>query len=205
MCFEMRKPMRWRVAVGVTVVALFASCTLADLTNGGFETGNLTGWTWTKDKGSTVTVVTGHSTWDPSEGSYFAQLKSDGNSGFVQLFQSFTASAQDNILKGDYFWDGATGNQVSAVGKILGPTGNQIGLPLFTFSQADVDTGWLSFSRSLTPGQTYTLWFELRNVTLGNGNCYLGIDNAQLVPLPAAVLLGVLGLAAAGLKLRKLV
>ena len=46
----------------------------ATLINGGFESGDFTGWTTYVPSGGSANVVTGHSIWGPLEGTYFALL-----------------------------------------------------------------------------------------------------------------------------------
>ena len=63
---------------------------------------------------------------------------------------------------------------------------------------------WFETTFTGTPGTT--LKIELVATTRwqwGSGYGQLGIDRVEAVPVPAAILLGILGLGAAGLKLRK--
>jgi len=219
MCFEVERRMRWSVAVGIAVVASFAGSSLADLSNGAFEAGNLSGWTLVLPTSGNpfAGAVTGYPSvtpsWTASEGSYFALLKTDGSGSFTQLYRSFDASAGDTLSL-DFFWD-ADGDPTKrndlADGRILSGAdlSGALVTTLFTRSVQDYpdSPSWESVSYLFTtPGtHTYTLLFEIENMGSAANDSHIGIDNVHLVPIPAAVLLGMLGLAAAGLKLRKFV
>ena len=218
MCFEVGKRMRWNVAAGLTVAVLFAGPSLADLSNGGFEAGSLSGWTVVLPTTGNpfAGAVTSHSSWTPSmswmasEGSYFALLKTDGSGSLTRLYRSFDASAGD-ILSLDFFWD-AEGDPTKrndlADGKILSGAGllGSLVTTLFTRSVRDyLDSSWTSVSYLFTSPGTYTLLFEIENMGSAANDSHIGIDNVHLVPIPAAVLIGMLGLGAAGMKLRKVV
>jgi hypothetical protein len=180
---------------------------------------------------SSYTSATGSPamSWSPTNGSWFALLTPPTGNQETELYQSFTAPATDSTLGFNFFWDreanGSDQQNDSARARILngtGTSGAQVGSDLFAFNRTNADTAWGSFSKSiqdlgLTQGNTYTLLFEMINV----GQSYtshLGIDNVALTtttpvssdspapthaPLPASFLLGVLGLSAAGLKLRR--
>jgi hypothetical protein len=222
------------LALMVAFSAFLSGQALAGLTNGSFETGDLTGWTAAKTGGSgySASVVSSHTSatgsppmsWSPTDGSWFALLKPPTGNQEMELYQSFTAPAAGDKLGFDFFWDGETANLSngeinSARARILtgsGTGGTPVGSDLFAFDTTKADTAWASFSKSmsalgLTQGSAYTLLFEIIN-NKGNGNdSYLGIDNVALVPdppvspvpLPAGVLLGMLGLSVAGVKLRR--
>jgi len=103
------------------VLLLAAGNTQAGVTNGSFETGDLTGWTPVIPSGASVNVVASHAdpmtniggdgpvvygttSWVPTDGSAFALLKTDGPGSITQLYQSFYATAGAS-LSFDYFWD----------------------------------------------------------------------------------------------------
>lgn len=63
----------------------------------------------------------------------------------------------------------------------------------------DVNIGWTHVSYPLTQAGSYTLTFSMLD---GNGpmgsESILGVDNVTVIPAPAAVLLGAIGLGTAG-------
>lgn len=183
----------------------------ADLTNGGFETGDLTGWTSTVPSGASVTVVSNHNevggqpppSWAPTEGSFFALLKNDGPSNWCILEQSFRGAAGD-VVSFNYFFDWGDKHPYDdqSYGRLLDSNGDLV-CEFFHWGEGgtrmDADysnVGWSSESFILTTGGDYMLKFGLKN------DCpsYMGID---AVPVPGAVLLGMLGLCVTGIKLRK--
>ena len=97
------------VAAGIMFAA---SNTQANLTNGSFETGDITGWTADLPVGGFANVVTAHSdtaswatgttSWNPADGNYFTLLKTDGPGSVSKLYQSFYAS-QGGSLSFEYF------------------------------------------------------------------------------------------------------
>lgn len=205
------------IFIGVTVLALSAGVVRADLSNGSFET-DLTGWSYVNPSTSGyVAVVSSHSsetapmTWTPYPSGpgnqYFAVLKPDGASKVTQLSRSFEVSA-GNTLTFDYFWDAeGNGGTNNDTGQILlsGPGLSGGSVTLFTFDAHTEDFGWRSFEYDFANSGTYTLLFQVKNVGNAGTNGYLGVDNVHVVPLPAATILGMLGLGVAGVKLRKFI
>ncbi len=221
-----------RQEVGLAVVILACSVVLptqalADLTNGGFEQsnakkGHLKGWSYTDGQVRGVTDFTaGAKTWDPAGGSYFAVLyPTDGKATFgdVTLSQDFTVSSPADMLKFDYFWDeGGTGKSTSVTGKAdIYQDTSQIGTDLFNFVNGlGKNTNWKTLSETasalgLSAGTTYTLVFTITEDP-DHVQSHVGVDRVRVVaeqtpvpvPVPGAVLLGLLGLSAGGLGLRK--
>jgi hypothetical protein len=207
-----------RVLFGVVGMVLLAGSASADLVNPGFETGNLTGWTVTASGTGSVSVVPSHSQsddgdgptiWDPQEGSHFALLKAGAANTPVKLAQTFTTSSA-GVLNLEYFFDAGDALRSSgkgndtAMGTLSLASGSVV---LFSTSVSNVGdytgTPWTLVSQPLVANSNYTLQFEVMNAADAKGPSYLGVD-MSVVPLPGAVLLGFLGLSAAGLGLRKL-
>ena len=189
----------------VVALMLFASSAQA-LNNGSFETGDLTGWTTSIPPGAWINVVSTHSgsqageIWNPTDGQYFALLKTDGASQKTQLSQTFTAGG---ILTFDWFFnaedytpfndsvtgliiDVATGASTQLFYQDIAGVGNYMGTP------------WASVSYNLPSAGTYTLQFEIWNVGDSILDSYLGIDNVAIIPAPGAILLGSIGVGLVG-------
>jgi len=208
-----------RVAV-VCALALWMMPALraqAAVTNGSFETGDLTGWSWTIPAGASIDVVTSHgdptgtgtTSWGPTDGSYFALLKTDGPGSLTQLYQSYFMAPGDPLMF-DYFWDSrdfkpfddtASLSVYSGVG-IAGPLIGTVPLNSVNTDPQDYwGTPWQTVSLYLSSAGMYTVAFEIRNSLDGIKDSYLGIDNVSLlqaIPEPAAILLGGIGVGLVG-------
>jgi len=123
-----------KILLVLVVCALMTAPVFANITNGGFETGNLNGWSTTIPTDGFAGAVTSHSdltsfgtgttSWGPTEGQYFALLKPDGPGNYTQMWQTFTVG--DNTpLSFDYFWDSQDFKSFNdtATGWLIGPTG----------------------------------------------------------------------------------
>jgi len=184
----------------------------AGLINGGFETGDTTGWTANPSHYvsvvSTATAADG-TIYTPTEGDYFAVLQA-GNL-VTQLSQTFKAVAGTALsfdyafLSFDWFNDNASqalvavnsdGSEVPVQAQVLGST-SQVG----TYG----DSGWLSTSILLPDVSDTDFW----KIMLSSVNyldplydSYLLIDNFELsgtVSSPPLLALLFIGLVALGL------
>jgi len=211
--------------IPICVVAglmLAASSAQANLTNGSFETGDLTGWSAIVPPGASISVVTNHAdtgtypvapfaptgitNWAPTDGSNFALLKPDGPQTITRLYQSFYAPA-GYTLTFDYFWDSQDYKPFNdkAGGRILSGAG--LGGPVVTNLFVETvnsdpvnywGTPWTTVSYTFASSGTYTLVFGIKNVLDPNLDSYLGIDNVKLIPAPGAILLGSIGIGLVG-------
>jgi hypothetical protein len=210
--------MKRLILVYVVAGMMFATASSqANLTNGSFETGDLTGWTAVLPVGGFARVVTNYSestpsatgttSWGPTDSSYFTKLKTDGQGSVSKLYQSFYASPGAK-LSFDYFWASADYKPFddATTGKLLlgagtgGPAVSTLYSNSVNTDPADYwGTPWIPVSYQFAAGDTYTLLIEISNGGDDSFDSYAGIDNAQLtIPAPAAVLLGGIGMGLVG-------
>lgn len=92
----MKKPISLALSLVMITAVLVGSASAAPLiVNGGFETGDFTGWTLTLPSGASASVVTSFTSdqgllYSPVEGNYFAVLKTNGANLFTKLSQVIT-------------------------------------------------------------------------------------------------------------------
>ena len=82
----------------IMMVFGLAGVSSAALINGGFETGDFTGWTVSIPSGGSAEVVTSHTgdqgkDYTPEEGNYFALLKTDGPGSYTTISQTIHLEA----------------------------------------------------------------------------------------------------------------
>jgi len=193
------------------IACLFACSAQAGFTNGSFETGDLTGWSAVVPSGASISVVASHAdttgsgtgitSWNPTDGSSFALVKTDGPGSLTQLHQSFYATAGASISL-DYFWDSqdyyplddmGTGTILSGIG-----TGGPVVTTLFSENinsdPADYwGTPWATVSYTFAASGPYTLLITNTNGIDSILDSFVGIDNVNVIPAPGAILLGSLG------------
>jgi hypothetical protein len=174
--------------VALTSVLLFTGVASANLiVNGGFETGDFTGWTLTGNTG-----FTGVSAGNPNSGIYAAFLGSVGSDGYMLQSASFSTIVGE--VYNVNFWlfsDGGIPNDFGAV--YIG------GTPVTLVALTNI------------PAQPYTLYQGQVTATLTSGNIafnfrndpgFLWLDDVSVqVPEPGTLILlgsGLLGLAIAG-------
>jgi len=172
---------------GVTLAALLlaAPAAHADLvTNGGFETGDFTGWTLTNDGGNSFVYGT-DATYAPHSGSYEALLGAYGSDG--TLSQSITDTAGQKLTL--TYWlasDGSAPNDFSAYwnGQVIaGSALTNIGLSGYTEYVFDV----------LATGSDLLAFNERDDFG------YLSLDDVALNAVPEPGTLALFGVALAGL------
>jgi hypothetical protein len=193
----------------LAIVVLAASSVRAGLTNGSFETGDLTGWTTVVPSGASATAVTSHTdpggtgvtAWGPTDGTYFALLKTDGPGSLTQMYQSVYLSPS-NGLSFDWFWDSQDYNPFDDTATLSVYSGVGIGgAPDATFTLASVNsdpadywgTAWTTSTLWVGAAGKYTVVFEITNGGDSILDSYVGVDNVSVIPAPGAILLGSIG------------
>lgn len=198
----------WTLVLAAVAVLVGVGQLNGSIVNGSFETGDTTGWTEVKPYGATTTVVTSHNeqpygdpygkmTYSPTDGTYFALLKTDGGGAKNKLYQSFTAETgyqisfdvffdtEDYILSGQAWNDSGRAYLTNSSGTA------QIGPDLFYSDVLTVgdygETPWTSVTRTITTAGTFRLYFEVENYLDSQVDSYLGIDAVEVVPEPGSV------------------
>jgi hypothetical protein len=100
---------RYILAAGAVAVSLaFAASANAGMINGGFETGDFTGWTQDYSSGGMQSVVTSHTanygTYYPAEGYYFALLQAGAQDTLNSISQTYLLGA-GQTMTGFAFFD----------------------------------------------------------------------------------------------------
>ena len=179
----------------------------ATLINGGFETGDLSGWSSYVPSGGIANVYSSLNGYSPQEGSYFAGLKTDGPGSYTQIWQDFfldtgwEVSGKAAFDWGDYygFWDNAWVKVYSGATLVATPwSENGVGQPNYW------DGPWTDWDFTASSAGTYTIKFGVANARDSGLDSWAYFDaNVSTIPEPATMLLlgsGLIGLAGLGRK-----
>ncbi len=182
-----------------SLIVIFAGNVLASsITNGGFETGDLSGWdTFIPAGGSIIATNNPLSveqfSMSPIEGNYFALIRSNSIANYyTALSQPFYASAGSKICGWAFFKtkDSYLGiyNDASLVVTKTGSAADNI---LFQESVSSVGdngiTPWKYWEYYFPASGTYTIEAKVANIGDRYNNSYIGIDDVKLIT-PAPVL-----------------
>jgi len=153
----LRIPVRLVGMFVILVVAFLPQVTGATgaPTNGGFETGDFTGWTvsiWSPWGSSSTAVVLPHGAFSPQYGSYFAEMRAPYDATESLTSSPFTAAAGDSIS--GYSYVGAMeGGQEGARAEIDILSGNSIiNTPFLSYQPT---YAWQRWSYTFTTAGTY--------------------------------------------------
>lgn len=193
--------MRKAFLLGLSLAAVSGMAN-AYLTNGSFETGDFTGWSYVTSAGGTANVVTNDSGFGPTDGNYFASLSADATlyqlnswSKGDKLVFDWNFYAKDFLPFNDYsifkVQDLSTGLDASITLANVMSTGS--------FSA----TGWNTYTYEFTASGFGQLEFSVFNALDAVFDSELYIDNAYLIPEPGSLALFGLGIGALVMARRK--
>jgi hypothetical protein len=213
----MKKQIIKTVGLICSVVTL-ASQSHASLVNGGFETGDFTGWTVVLTGGAAniVSIHTGQTAsgpngynYAPVTGNYFARVKTDGPGNFQLVSQSLFLSVGSKLAGyaafdyGDYhnFNDMARVEILDSANVVVATPWQVQGNDVPNYS----DGPWTGWAWTAATAGTYTLRYSIANSLDSNLDSYALFDATVLVPEPSTYLTGALLLLPFGVStLRKL-
>jgi len=199
--------------LALLLLAGWAGGARADLVNGSFETGDLTGWGATFPGLVSVTSQAqdsfGPRLYGPVEGSHFAYLSTGAGANTSTTLSQFITAAAGDVLRFSVFFD--SGDHVlvdEGYASLHGP----VEVPLIRLTAGmsfeetkdgvrewPGSTPWTEVKYTFTTPGDYWLVFGVRNVSDNLGDSALGVDNVRLEPNPidkvpapsAAVLAGI--------------
>lgn len=215
--FQWMGSRKGRPALLFAVLLVGTGTARADFVNGGFESGDFTGWS---TKGSTSVLVGG-----APEGSHYAHLSASGvGKTELETFLGLTAGTLDAVAPNHQATNGSAIEQTVTVS--AGATlhfkydfkANDY-LPYNDFSFFSVSdsatllssvslvgnygtTGWKDYSYTFATGGTYTVGFGVMNAIDQGYNSELSVDDVHTittVPVPAGAVLLLTGLPAVAL------
>jgi len=173
----------------VVVLILSVGSAQAELVNNGdFETGDLIGWTVTgADMGSVTAGGVGGSAY---------RFEGYDNNGYATLSQTVSTT-----IGAPYDFSFYSGVHLLASGNILRYSLDSN--PVVTVAQSAGGFTWEQSSDIFVASGTSAVIDFYFETDPGTGTWQIDDVSVNLVPVPGAVLLGILGLSVAGIKLRK--
>jgi hypothetical protein len=203
------------LAAGSAALALsFASGASAGLINGGFETGDFTGWTQDFSSGGYQGVVNAHSgnygSYGPVGGNSFALFQAASMSILTSISQGFALDAGQTLTGWAFFdsQDYLPFNDYAKV-EIRDSSNALVATPFY----ADVgmvgsyaDGAWTPWSFTAAVDGVYTILMGVANVGDNQYSSYAGFDEMHAqdpIPEPATLTLFGIGLAGLGAARRR--
>ena len=201
------------------VFSMAATASAIPITNGGFETGDFTGWSVYVPPGASAEVVTSYTTsdpggvvtYDPMEGSYFAKLKTDGHASYTTLRQTINLTSNSSVHGWAAFEDNDFGgmyNDLAAV-TIYDTIGTLLAVPWYQSSNLVNGVGvygqtpWQYWTWTPPDSGDYVVELAIANVGSQINDSFALFDGVRASPEPATLLLvgsGFLGFAGIGRK-----
>lgn len=180
------------VALLVALMVVSPSLAAPALTNAGFETGDLTGWSATIPLGGFAYATTSYTAdtmdytvgtpgpvYGPVYGSYFALLKTDGPGSYTTISQSFTVSAGDKI-SGYAFFDAGDYLPFVDSAQVQIKSGAMVVATVFSASVSTVGNGgetpWTYWEHTFASAGTYTVEARVANALDSGIDAFMGLD-----------------------------
>jgi hypothetical protein len=201
-------------AGGAALVLSFASGANASIINGGFATGDFTGWTQNLLSGGFQGVVGSHSgdsiSYGPKGGSSFALFQASSEGILTSISQGFELDA-GQTLSGWAFFDSRDYLPYNDYAKVeIYDSGNAL---VATPFYADVgmvgsygDGAWTPWSFTATVDGVYSILLGVANIGDSGYSSYAGFDEIHApvaIPEPATLTLFGVGLAGLGFARRR--
>ena len=171
-------------------LAITTSLASANVVNGGFETGDTSNWVLTIPDGGTAIVVTEHagdsSTYMPTEGVYFLELKTDGPGSYTVATQAITMVAGETVAGSSAFDCKESGTfDDDAFVEILDATDAVIATPwnegCASLGYGAADGPWTEWSFTATTSGTYKVSYRVANALDSVVDAYALFDGPQFV------------------------
>lgn len=208
--------LRTVLAAGGAALALtFASGANAGIVNGGFESGDFTGWTQDLSSGGFQGVVGQHTsnygaTYNPIGGSSFALFGAGQQNNLSNISQAFSLHEGYSVSGWAFFdaQDYIPYNDIAKV-EIRDSSGALVATPYYASVSSVGDWGdgaWTYWSYIAEETDVFTITMGVANINDSGYNSYAGFDEiaaADPIPEPATLTLFGLGLAGLGFARRR--
>jgi len=203
------------LAAGTVALSLaFAASANAGMINGGFETGDFTGWTQNLSSGGGQSVVSSHtgnsSTYYATEGYYFALLQAGTQNVLSSISQTYYLGA-GQTMTGFAFFDSADYLPYDdyAIVAIYDSYGALVATPFYSNVSTVGDYGdgaWTAWTFTAGTNDYFTVTMGVANILDSGYSSYAGFDDiigSEPIPEPATLALFGLGLVGVSLGRRR--